>query len=68
LRGCGGQRGGGRTAAINQLKALLVTAPASVREPLDGPTTGQQVQACGRLRPDPEQLANPLQTRAGGRS
>jgi hypothetical protein len=27
-----------RTAAINQLKGLLVTAPASLREALEGPT------------------------------
>jgi hypothetical protein len=25
-----------RTAAVNQLKAMIVTAPAMVREPLDG--------------------------------
>jgi transposase len=48
-----------RTAAINQLKA--VTAPAVVREPLDGRSTVLQVAACARLRPDPEQLADPVQ-------
>jgi len=50
-----------RTAAINQLKAVVVTAPAAVREPLDGRSTARQVAACARLRPDPEQLADPVQ-------
>src|SRR6266567_3359528 len=42
-----------RTAAINQLKGVVVTAPAIVREALDGRSTTQQVAACARLRPDP---------------
>ena len=50
-----------RTAAINQLKAVVVTAPAVVREPLDGLSTVRQVAACARLRPDPTQLADPVQ-------
>jgi transposase len=50
-----------RTAAINQLKAMVVTAPATVREPLDVLSTAQQVAACARLRPDPERLADPAQ-------
>jgi transposase len=50
-----------RTAAINQLKAVVVTAPAVVREPLDGRSTTRQVAACARLRPDLEQLADPVQ-------
>jgi transposase len=50
-----------RTAAINQLKAVVVTAPATVRAPLDGRSTARQVAACARLRPDPEQLADPVQ-------
>ena len=58
-----------RTAAINQLKAVVVTAPAAVREPLDGRSTARQVTACTRLRPDPEQLADPTQaTKAALRS
>jgi transposase len=48
-----------RTAAINQLKALLVTAPASLREALEGRSTPALVAACGRLRPDQTALANP---------
>jgi transposase len=50
-----------RTAAINQLKAVVVTAPAVVREPLDGRSTARQVASCARLRPDPTQLADPAQ-------
>jgi hypothetical protein len=58
-----------RTAAINQLKAMVVTAPAVVREPLDARSTAQQVAACARLRPDLEQLADPAQaTRAALRA
>jgi transposase len=58
-----------RTAAVNQLKAVVVTAPAVVREPLDGRSTARQVAACARLRPDPEQLADPTQaTKAALRS
>jgi transposase len=50
-----------RTAAANQLRDLLVTAPASVREPLRRLSTGRRVQACARLRPDVNQLADPAQ-------
>jgi transposase len=50
-----------RTAAINQLKALLVTAPASLREALDGRSTPALVGACARLRPDQTVLADPAQ-------
>jgi transposase len=38
-----------RTAAINQLKALLVTAPANLREALDGRSTPALIAVCGRL-------------------
>jgi transposase len=50
-----------RTAAINQLKGVVITAPATVREPLDARSTTQQVAACAGLRPDPTQLADPVQ-------
>lgn len=40
-----------RTQAINQLRALLVTAPAPLRETLTGRSTSGLVQACARLRP-----------------
>jgi transposase len=49
-----------RTAAINQLKALLVTAPASVREALDDLSASALVTTCARLRPDEADLADPL--------
>ncbi len=48
------------TAAINQLKGLLVTAPASLREALDGRSTPVLVAACARLRPDETALADPV--------
>jgi len=40
-----------RTATINQLKALLVTAPAEIREPLAGLTTAVLIPACLALVP-----------------
>jgi len=56
------RRGAGkaRTAAINQLKALLVTAPASVREALDDLSASALITTCARLRPDETGLADPL--------
>ena len=49
-----------RTAAINQLKGLLVTAPASLREALEGRSTAALAAACARLRPQETALADPL--------
>lgn len=49
-----------RTAAINQLKGLLVAAPASLREALDALPTTALVATCARLRPDEAALADPL--------
>ncbi len=40
-----------RTAAVNELKALLVTAPAGLREQLAGTSTPALISACTRLRP-----------------
>jgi transposase len=40
-----------RTAAINSLKAILITAPAPLREMLAGDGTTALVAACTRLRP-----------------
>jgi transposase len=40
-----------RTAAVNQLKGVLVTAPAALREQLAGPGTGSLISTCARLRP-----------------
>ena len=49
-----------RTQTTNQLKALLVTAPAQLREQLRSVSTSTLITACTRLRPagdpaDPEQ-------------
>lgn len=49
-----------RTTAINQLKALLLTAPESLRTQLHSLSTTQQVRHCASLRPHPDQLATPL--------
>ena len=40
----------GRTQAINQLKALVLTGPAELREALAGQTTRQLLTTCRRLR------------------
>jgi transposase len=40
-----------RTAATNELRALLVTAPAGLREQLTGLTAMRLAAACTRLRP-----------------
>jgi len=48
----------GRTATINQLKALLVTAPAGLREQLRPLTSAALVRTASRLRPTDE-LADP---------
>ena len=39
-----------RTQAVNQMKALVVTAPALLRERLDGLTTGALVERCRSFR------------------
>jgi transposase len=49
-----------RTQAMNQLKALLVTAPADLREQLALRSTAALVAACTRLRPGTD-LADPEQ-------
>ena len=40
-----------RTQAINQMKALVVTAPAGLRETLDDLSTSALVKRCGNFRP-----------------
>lgn len=42
-----------RTAAINELKALVLTAPIELREQLRRLTVAQLTSRCSRLRPDP---------------
>ena len=49
-----------RTAAINQLKALVVTAPAPVREALDDLSVSVVIATCARFRPEETGLADPL--------
>ena len=46
-----------RTQAINQMKALVVTAPAELRESIDGLSTAALATRCKRFRPGP--LVNP---------
>jgi transposase len=41
----------GRTQAINQLKAVLLTGPAELRQTLAGRTTRELLTTCRRLRP-----------------
>jgi transposase len=40
-----------RTAALNELRALLLTAPPELRERLQGRSRGALLEACARLRP-----------------
>jgi transposase len=42
-----------RTQAINQMKALVVTAPAELRETLDGLAVGGLAKRCSSFRPGP---------------
>ena len=46
-----------RTQAINQMKALVVTAPAELLESIDGLSTAAWATRCKRFRPGP--LVNP---------
>jgi transposase len=61
-----------RTQAVNQLKALVLTAPAELREQLRHLTTTQLVATCARLRPtaeliDPEQATKTAMRRLARR-
>jgi transposase len=51
------------TAALNQLGELLLTAPEPLRRQLTSQrkTLSGRVSVCARLRPDPAQLADPIQ-------
>src|SRR5687768_1253871 len=49
----------GRTVAMNQLKALLVSAPRDLREQLRGLSSTQLIKTAARLRPG-DDLADPL--------
>lgn len=48
----------GRTQAINQLKAAILTGPADLREALRGLRRSELLLACRRLRPSATPLAN----------
>jgi transposase len=50
-----------RTAAYNQLKDLIITAPDSLRETLRGKTLQRVALESARLRPDTSRLADPTQ-------
>jgi transposase len=50
-----------RTQALNQLKDLRLTAPAALRERLDGLSLTQLAAHAARFRPDPTRLADPEQ-------
>lgn len=49
-----------RTAAVNSLRAMLITAPDALRTQLHGLSPAQLVTACARLRPDLARLHDPL--------
>ena len=51
-----------RTQAINQLKALVLTGPAELRQALAGQTTRQLLTTCRRLRADkrPAEAGDPV--------
>jgi transposase len=49
-----------KTAAVNTLRAVLITAPDSLRSQLHGLSATQLVAACARLRPDLDNLADPI--------
>ena len=40
-----------RTQAVNQMKALVLTAPAELRETLDGLATSALIKRCRSFRP-----------------
>lgn len=50
-----------RTAAYNQLKDLIITAPDSLRDSLRGKTLQRVASECARLRPNLSRLADPSQ-------
>jgi transposase len=56
----------GRTQAINQLKALVLTGPAELRQALAGQTTRQLLATCRRLRATERltEAADPITTAA----
>ncbi len=55
-----------RTQAINQLKAVLLTGPAALRQALAGQTTRELLATCRRFRADkrPAEAADPVSAAA----
>jgi transposase len=49
-----------RTACVNEMKALVITAPADLREHLPSRSAVKLAEACARLRPH-DDLADPAQ-------
>jgi transposase len=49
-----------KTAAINTLRSMLVTAPETLRSQLHGLSAAQLVGMCARLRPDLANLGDPV--------
>jgi transposase len=50
-----------RTAALNTLRSMVITAPEPLRTQLRSLSSAQLVAACARLRPDLANLAEPTQ-------
>lgn len=57
-----------RTRAINELKALVLTAPIELREPLRDKTIGGLVKTCSRFRPDLDRGAEVFATKTAMRA
>jgi len=49
-----------RTAALNTLRSMVITAPEPLRSQLRTLSSAQLVAACARVRPDLSNLANPV--------
>jgi len=50
-----------KTAALGQIRDLILTAPAELRASVDAPTARARVKACLGLRPDPTRAGDPAQ-------
>jgi transposase len=49
-----------RTAALNTLRSMVITAPEALRTQLRSLSSVQLVAACARLRPDSTNLTDPI--------
>jgi transposase len=50
-----------RTAAVNTLRSIVITAPEPLRTQLRSLSSAQLITACARLRPDLTKLTDPVQ-------